>query len=53
MKVRTLESELKSLNNRMEKAHTNHEQNLEKVNQKLEREKETNAKLLEKCKNMD
>ena len=53
LKVRTLESEVKSMTNRMEKAAANHEQNLEKVNKKLEREKETNAKLQERMKNLD
>ena len=37
----------------MEKAAANHEQNLEKVNKKLEREKETNAKLQDRMKNVD
>lgn len=53
LKVRTLESEVKSMTNRMEKAAANHEQNLEKANKKLEREKETNAKLQERMKNLD
>ena len=41
------------MTNRMEKAAANHEQNLEKANKKLEREKETNAKLQERMRNLD
>ena len=46
--MRTLESKVKSLTDRMEKAAANHELNIEKVNKKTEKEKESNAKLKER-----
>ena len=53
LKVRTLESEVKSITNRMERAAQSHDQSIERLNKKLEREKEQNAKLQERIKSID